>query len=204
MKNGQEKMDRIERITEGEWFEVNPYAIDRGLFEKERADPEQEKTRQLILEAFVEFDANLEKYSGRFEIMVPNTTWKLYKVVYHIDTWNKICILEKMVLGEELEGLACILGDRIADWVEQALEWAQRICNGETWEALCNTGEKNYFHNRIIVWKNNLFRFVGNATQDCYSRGYRPHPTTYVCDCLEFYSGSILNDTEPVVVRYKK
>ncbi len=202
MKNEQGIMAGIERITEGEWFEVDPQAIDRGLFEKERKDPEQEKTRQLILEAFVEFDANPEKYSGKFEIMVPNTTWEL-RTVYYGTEGEPILILEKMVLGTDIMELACVLGDRTADWVEQALEWAQRICNGETWEALCNTEEKAYFHHRIIVWKNNKLRIVGNATIDCHSGYYRPCPATYVCDYDVWYN-DILNNNEPVVVRYKK
>ena len=206
MKKEQKIMAMIERITEGKWFEVDPYAIDRSLFEKEREDPEQEKTRQLILEAFVEFDANPEKYSGKFEIMVPNTTWKLRKC-WGTDWYgdnDRTTILTKIVLGEDIEALACVLGDRIADWVEQALAWAQRICNGETWKDLCNTVEKTYYNYRVIVWKNNLLRLVGNATRDFCSRGYRPCPATYIWDCIEYSSGSTMNNIEPVVVRYKK
>ena len=105
--------------TEDQWFEVNPQAINQGLFQKKRKDERQEETRKLILEAFAEVNSSPEKYGRKFKTMMPNTTW-----------------ISKTV--GELKELACELGDHNADWVEQALEWAQRICNGESWETVCN------------------------------------------------------------------
>ena len=29
----------------------------------------------------------------------------------------------------------------MADWVEQAFEWAQRISNGESWKTICNDAD---------------------------------------------------------------
>ena len=55
----------------GKWFNVNPLEIDKELFQKRRKDPEQEKTRRLILEAFKEFESNPFKYKRNFRTMVP-------------------------------------------------------------------------------------------------------------------------------------
>ena len=101
--------------TDDQWFEVNPRAINQSLFQKKRKDERQEKTRKLILEAFAEVKSSPEKYGKKFKTMMPKKTWTSKTV-------------------EELKQLACKLGDHNADWVEQALEWAQRICNGESWE----------------------------------------------------------------------
>lgn len=103
--------------TEDQAFEVNPQTINQSLFQKERKDRRQEETRQLILEAFAKVKSNPKKYGRKFKTMMPKKTWRSKTV-------------------EELKQLACKLGDHNADWVEQALEWAQRICNGESWEAV--------------------------------------------------------------------
>ena len=104
---------------EGEWFEVNPSAINRDLFKGSRSDSRQERTRQLIREAFEEWDSHPEKYGGPFETMFPEKTRSVMTV-------------------QEMEDLASRLGDEMADWVHQSLEWAQRIANGESWEDVCN------------------------------------------------------------------
>lgn len=64
--------------------------------------------------------------------------------------------------NKELEQVACELGDRIADWVEQALEWAQRICNGESWEELCNKRDTANWY-RVVRWKNGRYRQSGGS-----------------------------------------
>ena len=48
------------------------------------------------------------------------------------------------------------------NWTEQALEWAQRISNGETWESICdNSDTANCL--RLVAWENNYYRLIGDS-----------------------------------------
>lgn len=120
-----------QKPTEDEWFEVKPYTIDQQLFKKKRKDEQQEATRQLILKAFVEMKNDSEKYGINFRTMIPKQEWA-YKTV------------------AQLKEMARRLGGHNADWVEQALEWAQRIANGESWEAICNDADTANWY-RLVV-----------------------------------------------------
>lgn len=145
--------------TEDQWFKVNPQTINQSLFQKKRKDEKQEKTRQLILEAFAEVKRSPEKYGVNFKTMMPEKIWKSKTI-------------------EELEQLACKLGDHNADWVEQALEWAQRISNGESWEAICNNVDAANWY-RLIVWKNGYGRLVGGSRNSKYNI---PASDIFCCD----------------------
>lgn len=146
--------------TEDQWFEVNPQTINQSLFKKKRKDERQERTRKLILEAFAEVKSSPEKYGRKFKTMMPKKTWTSKTVA-------------------ELKQLACEFGNHNADWVEQALEWAQRICNGESWEAVCNNADTANWY-RLVVWKNGCYRLVGGSrtnyfngpASDVGNRGY--------------------------------
>lgn len=128
---------------EGQWFKVNPKTIDCDLFKKKRKNPKQESTRQLILEAFKELKENPSRYSGIFYTMMPAKIW-----------------VKKS--AKEHKEYASNLGGSIADWVEQALEWAQRIKNGESWKAVCNEPDTaNWF--RLVKWKDNTLRIIGGS-----------------------------------------
>lgn len=137
--------------TEEQWFEVNPQAIDHSLFHKKRRDERQEKIRWLIVDAFDAVKSSPEKYDGKFKTMMPKKTWSS-KTIADLRYW------------------ACQLGGYNADWVEQALEWAQRICNGETWEAICNNADTAKWY-RVIIWKNGQHRIVGGSRN---SVGHNP------------------------------
>ncbi len=49
----------------------------------------------------------------------------------------------------------------MADWVEQALEWAQKIFDGQSWESICNYPDTSK-NKRMIIWKNGNYATVGN------------------------------------------
>ncbi len=164
--------------TEGKWFEVNPQAIDQNLFQKKRENRRQEETRNLILDAFDEVKSNPEKYGKNFKTMIPKKTWVVKTVA-------------------ELKQLACELGDHNADWVEQALEWAQRICNGESWGDVCNNADTANWY-RLVVWKSGYTRLVGGSRNDDYS-----FPASDVND-YDYHSVSRLDLTVPLVVLYEK
>ena len=131
-----------QKPTEGKLFEVKPLAIDQILFKKERKDKRQEKMRRIILEAFEESKKNPEKYSKNFRTMIPQKYWPREKTI------------------ADLEEIASKLGDHMANWVEQALEWAQRIANGESWESVCNESD-NAKYTRLVAWKNGYYRGIG-------------------------------------------
>lgn len=129
--------------TEGKLFEVNPLEIDRSKFEKVFTDTQMENTRQTIQEAFEEVDKSPEKYAHPFYTLIPE---------------HKPC----RVLAETID-YAKELGGYMADWVEQAMEWAQRICNGESWKKMCKDADNaNYI--RIVKWKDGRVRLVGGDT----------------------------------------
>lgn len=139
----QDAVEGCNTPTEGKAFAINPMAIDRSLFSKKRKDEWQERTRQRILDAFTEVDANPEKYAKPFKTMIMKKTWKGSKTFI------------------ELIEMANTVG-RLTDWVEQALEWAQRIMNGEAWARICNKLDMNDWC-RLVTWKDGNFWIVGGS-----------------------------------------
>lgn len=123
-------------------YTVDLKSINRNLFVTPREDEEQEKVRKLIQEAFSEADSNPEKYSQPFETSVPDMDILCY-------TKSKLIVL------------AYDLGEHMANWVEQALEWAQKISNGQSWESICNYPDTSK-NRRMIIWKNGNYAIVGN------------------------------------------
>lgn len=135
--------------TEDKWFMINPQTINQNIFQEERGDESQERVRKLILEAFDELKNNPEKYGRTFKTIMPELPDK---------TGEK-----RSYSGYELQEISSKLGDHIADWVEQALEWAQRISNGESWEKLCNEYDTSKYL-RVIIWKGGYtVRLVGGS-----------------------------------------
>lgn len=177
--NVTEASDVAQTPSEGKLFEVNPLGIDRSKFEKPMSNRQQEWTRQIIQEAFAEADKHPEKYASAFYTLIPEKKWDSYKTV------------------AELKAYANDLGGLMADWVEQALEWAQRLFNGESWEAICNNADTAKWY-RMIVWKNGYAHLVGGSRDDnsgipaadFYGNDYDSYD--------EFY------DTVPLVVLKKK
>lgn len=165
--------------TEDQWFEVNPQTINQSLFKEKRKDERQERTRKLILEAFAEVDKHPEKYASAFYTLMPEKKWNDYKTV------------------AELKAYANDLDGQMADWVEQALEWAQRLFNGESWETICNNADTANWY-RVILWENGCYRLVGGSRN---SNGNNPASGVFNYD---FASYSFFLDTVPLVVLKKK
>lgn len=165
--------------AEGMLFEVNPLGIDRSKFEKPMSNRRQEWTRQIIQEAFAEVDKHPEKYASEFYTLIPEKKWNGYKTV------------------AELKAYANDLGGQMADWVEQALEWAQRIFNGESWETICNNVDTANWY-RVILWKNGYYRLFGG------SRGSSNSSTASDVSNYDFDSDDRFYYTVPLVVLKKK
>ena len=163
--------------TEGEWFEVKPMAIDQKLFEKKRTNQFQEETRQWILKAFDQLKDNPEKYGKNFETMMPKSTM-------HQKT------------AKQLVELASKLGDHNADWVEQALEWAQRIANGEWWGSLCNSKDTANWYRLVLCPEDECILLIGGSLEHGDSR-----PASYVLG-RHYSIGYKINYATPLVVRY--
>lgn len=160
----------------GQWFKVTPSEIDEQLFAEKRKYKKQEMVRLLILDAFEEIKKVPEIYGGPFETLIPEKTWD-------------------SKTGEELEIIASGFGNGIACWVEQALEWAQRIANGETWNALCNRPDISNWY-RLILWKDGKLRMIGGSKVD-----RNKEPSAYVVNC-KFVKSNVFNLTVPLIVRY--
>ena len=132
--------------AKGKDFVVILSSIDKSLFQEKRANAQQEWTRQIIEEAFDEVDQYPEEYVKAFKVMIPEKMWSFTTI-------------------RELKKVAKNLGGHIANWVEQALVWAQRISNGETWEAVCNDPDTEKWY-RLVEWKNASYRLVGGSVND--------------------------------------
>ena len=169
-----------EQITkEGQLLEVNPLEIDRSKFEKPMSNKRQEWTREIIQEAFAEVDKHPEKYASAFYTLIPEKKWRGWKTV------------------AELKAYANDLGGQVADWVEQALEWAQRLFNGEGWEAICNNEDTAKWY-RMVIWKNGYARLVGGSDD-----GFISNPASYVLN-YDYPSNRSFYYTVPLVVLKKK
>ena len=171
--------DVVQTPTEGKLFKVKPLEIDRSKFEKPMSNKQQEWTRQIINKAFTEVDKHPEKYASVFYTMIPEKKWNSYKTV------------------EELKEYANELGGLMADWVEQALEWAQRIFNGESWEAICNNADTANWY-RMISWNDGSYRLVGGSRDGNYSS-----PASGV-NSYVYFSDIIVSRAVPLVVLKKK
>lgn len=167
----------VRELTEDKWFEVRPQTIDQRLFEKERKGKKQEATRKLILEAFTEMKNNPEKYGKNFKIMMPKKTWHSKTVA-------------------QLKEMASKLGDHNANWVEQALEWAQRITNGASWESICNYKDTANWY-RLVIWKNGYARIVGGSV--CIKN----NKSASDIHNSHYHDLGILSSTVPLIVRYE-
>lgn len=164
---------------EGKLFKVDPLGINRSYFEEPMSDQNQERTRQIIQEAFAEVDKHPERYNASFYTLIPVINWDYDKSV------------------KELKKYASDFGGLMADWVEQALEWAQRISNGESWESICNiTDTANWY--RMISWKGTSYRIVGGSH---YLKGGEAVATVRKYD---YNSMSKVYNTVPLVVIKKK
>lgn len=175
-KTTHTKITDVQTPTEGKWFEVRPAEIEQRLFSKQKSDQRQERTRQLILEAFAEMKNN-SKYARPFKTLIPEKTWDVEYV-------------------SKLRAIACHLGDHMADWVEQALKWAQRIANGETWKAVCNAPDTANWY-RLIEWKNGYARLVGGSRNSNYAS---PASAVSSHGCNP---NNLLHNAVPLVVSYK-
>lgn len=150
--------------TEGKMFEVNMAKINKSLFRKRRNDWRQEKTRKRIIEAFKEVDMFPEKYGNVFYTYIPRKMWNTEKTMF------------------EFEQYANTLGGCMSNWVEQALEWAQRISNGETWEEICNYVDTAKFF-RVIIGKDSSHIIVGGSRELHYGS---PATNTFEEECETF------------------
>ena len=149
-------------LVNGEWFSVDYKTIDVKLFEEEREYGES--ARRLILEAFEEVRKNPGKYAKVFLAKIPK------KIEYAEKSYEDIAAL----LSEK--------NQHIADWVELALIWAQRITNGEKWEVLYMDCYNVSPYERFVIWKDGKIAIVGGSSSP-YSLG---NPEKYISPIFEF------------------
>ena len=138
----EKSMNENKKIA-SECLRVSLETINLELFKEPRKDRKQEQVRQIILEALFEAQSKPE-YAKPFKIVIPENDWR--------DT----TILDIVVIAPKI-------GDHLSNWVEQCLEWAQKITNGISWEELCNTPDTSKWR-RLVFWKNGYWRIIGGAT----------------------------------------
>lgn len=159
-------------------LKVIPSEINRSIFEKKRISQREEENRRLIQKAFDMLDNNPEKYTSPFYTMVPENRWE-----------------SCYVTPKDLKSYANELGGYMADWVEQALEWAQRISDGESWDIIWKLAD-NLECCRMIVGKHGFYRIVGGSYNGfkyamSYVRGF-------------YFPNSKIQNVVPLVVIKKK
>lgn len=164
----------------GRWFKVDPKTIDWSLFEKKRENPTQENVRKYILKA----EDFVKKYDcdAVFETLIPEKTWEAFKISEFIEFAEKN-------------------GGELADMNDQALEWAQRLSNGETWEEVCNTADISPWF-RIIEFTPSCYRLIGGSTAEGYC-----YPATCIGEydyCANYVNGGLLGNAVPLIKRYVK
>lgn len=164
-----------QKPTEGKKFLVRPSEIDRNLFKDPRVDPNQERVRRLIEKAFNKVDKEPKKYGGDFSTFIPKKEWA--------DGKN----------AAELKEEAKNQGGHMADWIEQALEWAQRIGNSESWETICNVPDTNK-HYRMIIGESGYCKMIGGSTK--FEDNYPPANEGADCNIV----GSMFAATVPLIV----
>lgn len=170
-----EIFEEAEKPTDGKCFKVELGKINFSLFFKEREDEKQEKTRKLILEAFIEAFKEPKKYELLY-LLVPEK-----KMVYGDKNYANVEELVKF--AEKVPEVGCYT----ATWVEVALGWAQQITNDngsdEVWQIICNNPDTLKYY-RLIIWKNNEIISVGGATEDYI---IVPDPASYISDDDNIY-----------------
>ena len=129
---------------------------------------------QLIQKAFVEVKKDLRRYAKPFEIVTPAE-------------------LEPVYTEEKMVALAKQYGDHLADWVEQALEWAQRIANGE--DIFIKSDNSKWF--RAISWQDGHVCLVGGSEE------FNNHDCASTIHDFNVNSFCQLHNSVPAVVRYK-
>ena len=142
-------IDENRFITLGErHFRIDYKTIDKKLFEKKRKTLKQEETRMKIKKAFMMAEKHPYQYAVPFWTMVPK---------------RKDCGGD---IGEIIQ-YAVNLGGIPADWVHQALEWAQRITEkGEkAWKEICNEPDTHNSY-RLIISEDGTPILMGGSRDD--------------------------------------
>ena len=175
-KNSENLKKKEVLSVENQWINVNPCTINPRLFEKQRENPKQEETRKIIVDALETMKKD-QQYQKAFQIYIPNKTWKAKTF-------------------KEMEILAHKDGGHITNWVELALEWAQRLTNGESWESLCNDPDIANW-NRIVIWKDGI-ALVGGSTKE------KSMISATEVDVFEYLRYTPICDAVPSITRTKK
>ena len=146
---GTTSYEVAQKPTEGKLFKVAPLQIDRKKFEEPRSNQKQEWCRKDILGALAMVDWYPEKYASEFYTYIP------VNVFGH----KKMEDFEKIVYVWGGLNFDCL----VADLTEQKLEWAQRICNGEAWEDVCNNADTAKWY-RVVRGRDGYGLVVGGSS----------------------------------------
>lgn len=137
-----------QKPTVSKCFSVDPNSIDQDLFSKERTEKIfEEPVRLQILKAFEEVRNNPQRYSKKFKTFIPEKNWGGRTV-------------------RELEEMAIETGGTLTDIVDQRLEWAQRIQNGESWDEVCRMKDPIEYSRLVASGKDYYMYMVGGMAKN--------------------------------------
>lgn len=147
----------------GKPFIVNPKTIDKKLFAIRRADAKEEWIRNFISLTIMEAEKYPEKYLIPFKTLIPEVEMNLQKIIKK---------------------------EQLADWIQQGLEWAQRITNGEEWRKMCSEPDNINFR-RFVKWGEDI-RLIGGLS----------NPSTFISEpCWVDYTE--VKYARPLLVEYE-
>lgn len=154
-----------QKPTVGKCFSVDPNSIDQDLFTEERTDIVfEESVRLQILKAFEEVRNNPQRYSKKFKTFIPEKKWGGRTV-------------------RELKEMAIEKGGTLTDIVDQRLEWAQRIQNGESWYEVCRMQDPIEWCRLVASGKDSYEYMVGGMSRQS-----------------TFYTDTFINNCESIIV----
>lgn len=172
------------RPREEELFEVCPVKLllCRKFFEN-LSENYGVNLKRYILKALDRVERDPCRYISTFYTLIPEKTWN------------------QRVTPKQLEAYAIKRGGHLADWTEQALEWAQRIINGETVKELYFNPDTVKWP-RLVSWKRvGRYAIVGGGTMIKHL-GNREVPPAFVSRDME--SDDVTSDKIVPLIVYNK
>lgn len=168
MKNENRTIEYAKKPKAGHKFCVDLQSIDVEKIEKMPCKVYYEGIKKVVLYALKLAQVMPAKYGNRFYTYIP------YLEELEFDDFKFEVVSQLVEFGSKI-------GDHCADWIEQGLEWAQRIQNGEDFVSLCEIQDAIEY-SRIVVFDDDMLWNVGGGGNDVHSYCVPPAdvvPTRY-------------------------
>jgi len=175
MTGGKGFMSHYSHVNSENWFKVDPRSINSTHFLMKRDDKKEEEIRELINEA-LEVAKNNSNYDRPFKTTEAQKNWSVGTLLLFKSIAEKI------------------YGGHVTDWVEQCLEWAQKLEAGMSWNELCAKIDNTKYY-KVVAWKRGQYRLIGGCTT---SRKY--YTPTHIGETVGL--NQKLRNAVPKITRY--